>query len=122
MTDEELLANHMPCDCPGKRCPPHDDSCPVHWYSTVIGALREQRAALDPGWQPIETAPKDIEIDVWQQTFDSYSGDKLPGRRITNVKWNKDMMRLAVPALGGFSAVQGLTHWRPIPPPPEDLK
>jgi hypothetical protein len=76
--------------------------------------------AVTEGWQPIETAPKDFVTE-----FDGWNGE-----RVTNISWDhpnhflKGHYAWCIQEYEtgfGFSNVEvrGLTHWMPIPKPPE---
>lgn len=93
-------------------------------------------------WQPIETAPKDKEIDVWVKSFTIGEGGKITGKdvgRYTGVRWGAPVHHYADPyrriegeiagwvyggeglnleelETGGYRA----THWMPLPNPPKD--
>lgn len=79
----------------------------------------EAANVLDREWQPIETAPKDgTEIDLW--TADGSWG------RIPDCKWRGKGEDACWYTRGdrGWDPVGGfvLTHWMPLPAPPESGK
>ena len=69
------------------------------------------------GWYPIETAPLDgTKVDLWTEygaraVDQSYSIHKWwNGRPVGPLEWGPYDERPPEP-----------THWRPIPPPPDDV-
>ena len=58
------------------------------------------------GWRPIENAPKDEHILVAR------------GKIRAVVFWDSDWQEWIFVA-GGMSTFRGVTHWQPLPPPPE---
>lgn len=82
--------------------------------------IREVQQAQAPGWQAIETAPKDFVTE-----FDGWNGERVP-----NVSW----ARPEGAAKGEYdwcvseyisnwghqnTRVRGLTHWMPLPAAPQ---
>jgi hypothetical protein len=68
-------------------------------------------------WRPIATAPKDgTKVDLWSEVED----------RITDAKWHRGAWCTSESHVGGYVwswdalSYQGrITHWMPLPPPPE---
>lgn len=85
--------------------------CPDNRYRNARELLAEidsLRAALSapPGWQPIETAPKDgTPVLVWKSGWDPYHND-MDVFRYINRHWRSDDL------------VMLPTHWMPLPNPP----
>jgi hypothetical protein len=74
------------------------------WIRAVAKELEDRRAA--PGWQPIETAPKDgTAVLGW---------DKDEGSDVMHFREGLWMQRV-----DDACWVRTPTHWRPLPPPPE---
>ncbi len=64
------------------------------------------------GWQPIESAPKDgTVIDLWWQE------DNDQGYRIPDCHFRDD--DFWIDDSGNLIAAQYVSHWMPIPAPPE---
>jgi hypothetical protein len=60
----------------------------------------------EPGWQPIETAPKDVRVLLWSPVSNLFSPpipkDAEPDIRVSSTRhWT------------------WATHWMPLPEPPE---
>jgi hypothetical protein len=78
-------------------------------------AIAKRLEAME--WQPIETAPKTIEIDCWN------------GGRLTDVMWvkpcyahksDRKWCKTEYDCNGQFwEEVRGITHWMPLPAPPK---
>lgn len=85
--------------------------------STLIAALRADQ------WQPIETAPKGVPVDLWmkcglQETFRQQMAIDHEFR-VANALQRKDGVWIAdddEPLVADL-----ITHWRPLPAPPAAL-
>ena len=82
--------------------------------SAILAALRTAGFVIEQDWQPIETAPRDgTIIDLW------FSGDawncRMPGfvwRPGMNF-WHNETTHQS------YNESPLITHWRPLPTPPE---
>lgn len=82
-------------------------------YEAQLAALTEAQARVT--WQPIETAPKDEDVDFWivpltpEESFVDSSGNSIfsagPPRRHTG-------------RLRSWGSLYKATHWMPLPQPP----
>lgn len=89
-------------------------------FQHAVGILSLCGHAQSPGWQPIETAPKDREILVWSEMFD--------GKRFI-AKWNdnryaskpRPYWSFSDEQIYGTTAVRNNqpTHWTPLPQGPD---
>lgn len=72
---------------------------------------------LIPKWQPIETAPKDVEalFYVVSLTIDDPHFVDTSGNPILS----SGKPRLMLTQYGRWSSLQKATHWMPLPEPPQ---
>jgi hypothetical protein len=72
-------------------------------------------ASQPEGWQPIATAPKDVEALFWviaKTAEEAYLDED--GHSI----FTGGAPRIEKCKLGHWSSLSKATHWRPLPPPP----
>lgn len=85
-------------------------------------------------WQPIETAPKDgTEIDIWEYCHDpAWRPDEHGiehGMRLTVVRWGGEYWeqfdQVGMAGAGFYSCCNNghytISHWMPIPRPPNAI-
>lgn len=90
------------------------------WLRGVLAALAATPAPA-PGWQPIETAPKDKKVLVW---FSDLSGGTADIAKLDDDKYAKKPRPYWS---GNYERVLGIlayrngkpTHWIPLPEAPE---
>lgn len=79
------------------------------------------------GWQPIESAPKDgTVVDLWAKRWRAQTDD-FEFARFTGLLWDERHRTWAKPTNGGLTLdLAGgpgpdwrVTHWQPLPEPPE---
>jgi hypothetical protein len=92
----------------GPSCAPGDKyGCNDHCPSCALIADHEKEQAGE-GWQPIETAPKDVWVLVWTPP------------RTTVAYRQRHQDRWLVNGGGGLFVAP--THWMPLPSPPTEEK
>jgi hypothetical protein len=84
---------------------------------------------LKTKWQPIETAPKDKEIDAYGYLISDSGVVDNEFKRYTNCYWGERNSQYVARKYGkegwctngddGWSWGVELTHWQPLPNPPE---
>lgn len=110
VTGDELLA--IVIEAFAENCPPE--------------AAAPRSAA--PGWMPIETAPKEVELLGWREdcgpllimhtSFDRFATEKECDETDEETLFQKDWFGAGIP--GGMERLEGSevpTLWRPIDPP-----
>lgn len=108
---EEIVRIHRHCDG-GPNC----SHCPDLVNALVVAFKAAQKyAATGPGWQPIETAPKDgTAIDLWVRE----GGAQF---RVIGARWMLGQWQCVARGSGQELWVNpsAPTHWMPIPEPPK---
>lgn len=110
-------------DCMGHN---EHDQCSVPSKEVYLDAVRaamgtqpapaaQAPAVVEPGWLPIETAPKDGECLLWVATDDG--GEVMKLVRDKNGDWLYEGEQTYAT---GFYIEP--THWMPLPPPPAATK
>jgi hypothetical protein len=77
--------------------------------------MRKGEAAMSDEWQPVETAPIDVQVRLggW-----SVFNDRLDWRQSDGVAWTRGFF-------GGRKRTyygENYAYWMPLPPPPTTLK
>jgi hypothetical protein len=91
----------------------------IRWLSVQLALAQAALAAapLVEGWQPIETAPKDgTRVDVW-----AFWPETLASERTANAYFDRTEgdWYLGVFMSHQYMMPPIITHWMPLPPPPE---
>jgi hypothetical protein len=90
-----------------------------NFAQAALTAITDAGYRIVPGWQPIETAPKDGEwIIVYDANYDHSSSSYLIAY------WHKPLKVWAGKpnSKGRFPLWENATHWMPLPPAPGDEK
>ncbi len=67
-------------------------------------------------WQPIETAPKDVKIDILARYW-VWDSDKFEFRRFPDCRWSQgDTMTGIKPYWSGLDKGWRAVGWMPLPP------
>jgi hypothetical protein len=97
--------------------PAAEGDLPRELAEAVMQRLRSQR--VGDQWQPIETAPKTVEILVGGGSFTHSSGNypAWPMPNVAMVHWDTDEWRGIEDSDGAYYAYKP-THWQPLPAAP----
>lgn len=118
----------------GAHVPPGAE--PLYTADQVRECMRAALAATPaaprsaaPGWMPIETAPKEVELLGWREdcgpllimhtSFDRFATEKECDETDEAMLFQKDWFGAGIP--GGMERLDGSlapTHWQPIDAPP----
>jgi hypothetical protein len=106
--------------CDGK-CEDHEVASASFDGTKILAAIEAAGYTIEPGWQPIETAPKGEVIDVWlgdaePEDVDFYCTEgtrRSPGWHWVQGKWRP------VNGLPPMTVFVQPTHGRPLPAAPK---
>ena len=73
------------------------------------------------GWQPIETAPKDgTRVDLWAAERERYMSERVTDCWFMYGQWMHHRTIYDEATVDDLAPLYNVTHWMPLPPPPQE--